>query len=275
MNPILDKLLAPVAANDHVWSFFQRTLMRVAQAGLEKRTEAVFKKRFADLVVRAGPFQGMQYPQLGHSAGSHFYPKILGTYEQEVYPYLEDALRAGIAEVVDVGCAEGYYAIGLALASPSSRVHAFDTDESAARMCGELARLNGVEERVTIGGWCDPAVLLSLDLPPRSLVIVDCEGYEKVLLSPEVVTRLMHCYFLVEAHDCYDPKISTTLLERFDKTHQITRIQSVAHKPGLEKREDLVGIPREVLRWMTYDRETPMEWLWCVPREQAGVRSDI
>ena len=135
-------------------------------------------------------------------------------------------------------------------------------------MCLELARLNGVADRVKTGGWCDPAALLALNLGPRSLVISDCEGYEKELLTQEVISRMAACFFLVEVHDCYDPTISGALLERFAATHRVTRIASEADKTGLRERADLQGISRDVLRCMTFDRESPMEWFWCEPLAQ-------
>jgi hypothetical protein len=268
MNPILRKVLEPVSNSDSLWRLFHKSVGRVAQAGLELRAEAVFNARFGDLVVRDGLFKGMKYPEVGHTSGSSFFPKVLGTYEQEVYPVLAAAVAGGIGDVVDVGCAEGYYAIGMALVSPASTVHAFDTNAEAIAMCQELARLNGVSDRVKTGGWCDPAALLALDLRPRSLVISDCEGYEKELLTPEVIARLAACFFLVEVHDCYDPTISGILLERFAGTHRVTRIASVADKTGLRNRADLQGIPNEILRCLTFDRESPMEWFWCEPSRQ-------
>ena len=53
--------------------------------------------------------------------------------------------------VVNIGCAEGYYAVGMAGRMPDTRVDAFDIDPAAQRACGELAARRGVADRVRVG----------------------------------------------------------------------------------------------------------------------------
>ncbi len=76
--------------------------------------------------VRAGPFAGMRY--VDTSVGSCFIPKLLGTYERELASKVEWICRQQPELVVDIGAAEGYYAIGLAMRIPAARVVAFELD---------------------------------------------------------------------------------------------------------------------------------------------------
>ncbi len=85
--------------------------------------------------------------------------------------------------VVDIGAAEGYYAVGLARRLPRCRIVAFDIDPIARKMCRRLAKLNGVRDRVEVRGECDTTYLWTL--PPHSFVLSDCEGAEKTLLDPD------------------------------------------------------------------------------------------
>lgn len=73
-------------------------------------------------------------------------------------------IRQGLRTVINVGCAEGYYAIGMARAMPDSHIYAYDIDEEAQCLCRKMAKLNSVAERVTIRGGCDCAELNSLPL---------------------------------------------------------------------------------------------------------------
>lgn len=63
-------------------------------------------------VILSGPFKGLMYPR--ESVGSAWAPKLLGTYESELSPTIERIVSGGYRSVVDIGAAEGYYAVGLA-----------------------------------------------------------------------------------------------------------------------------------------------------------------
>lgn len=74
------------------------------------------------LVVQGGPFQGLQYvPSIVESAlavpralGSALIPKLLGCYEAELQGVLAQILATPYQDILDIGSAEGYYAVGLA-----------------------------------------------------------------------------------------------------------------------------------------------------------------
>jgi hypothetical protein len=68
--------------------------------------------------VFQGPFVGMEYATSATS-GAHM-PRLLGTYESELYPYLLQFAQSGLEEIIVLGCAEGYYAVGLASRSIQS-----------------------------------------------------------------------------------------------------------------------------------------------------------
>ena len=95
--------------------------------------------------VLSGPFVGMDYVQ--QATGSALMPKLLGSYEAELHETLEKIAATEYAAIIDIGCAEGYYAIGLAMRLPNAQVYAFDIDPEARELCTAMARLNGVEER--------------------------------------------------------------------------------------------------------------------------------
>jgi hypothetical protein len=166
--------------------------------------------------VSYGPFEGLRY--LAAASDGYLAPKLLGSYEEELHGVVREIVRDSPEVVVDVGCAEGYYAVGMAMALPGSVVFAFDSSVDARRSCLELARLNGVADRIVVGGACTSAILGSLALEgaaPRqardgalrsskgAALICDCEGCERWLLDPEAVPGLRRCTVLVELHDCW------------------------------------------------------------------------
>lgn len=166
--------------------------------------------------VHAGPFQGLQY--IERSAGSSLLPKLVGSYEQELNDELERLLKTSYDTIIDVGCAEGYFAVGCAWRVPTDQVFAYDTNPGAQSLCQELATLNNV--KVTIGSRCTPAVL-NERIKGSTLVICDCEGYEFELLDPIKVPSLLRASIVVEVHGPAQP-----LLDRFATTHRIVSIFS-------------------------------------------------
>ena len=147
--------------------------------------------------VRAGPFAGMRY--VGGSVGSCFIPKLLGTYERELATKIEWICRCHPKLVVDIGAAEGYYAIGLALRVPQAQVVAFELDEGGQIALSAMARLNGVADRLTVRGRCGPQDLAAaLAGHPAPVVICDVEGDEEALLDLEEVPALRNATVLVE-----------------------------------------------------------------------------
>jgi hypothetical protein len=174
--------------------------------------------------VTAGPFRGMRY--LDRAVGSALPPKLLGTYEQERHPWIEEIAGMGYEDVHVVGCAEGYYAVGLALRTQGCRVFAYDLDPSAARLLRRLAARNGVGPRVEFRGGFSPASIFAPTTAP-TLVICDTEGAELELLDPRRAPSLLRADILVEVHDAATGTIEQLLRERFEATHRIRRLAAV------------------------------------------------
>jgi O-antigen/teichoic acid export membrane protein len=171
--------------------------------------------------VFTGPYAGMAYPTI-EAGGSELLPKLLGTYEREIWPLLDHALSRQPERIVNIGCGEGYHAVGLARRLPQLQVVALDAAPEYQRLCAAMAAANGVGERVQVLGACDTTLLGEL-LTPRSLVLCDCEGHEVDLLDPRLVPGLRNSDILVEVHDggATGP-IHTALHDRFRATHDAT-----------------------------------------------------
>ena len=122
--------------------------------------------------VMQGPFAGMDYATSATEGA--LTARLLGTYESELHPYLAKFAANPPDCVIDVGCAEGYYAVGLARMMPQVRVHAFDIQEKARRACAEMAAKNGVGDRVIIGERFEPTHdIVRLDPQPKTLPLPD------------------------------------------------------------------------------------------------------
>jgi methylase of polypeptide subunit release factors len=162
--------------------FVYRWAHDIRQRSVRKRLDrvtALLSERLG-LRVLAGPFAGMNFTT--EATVAHFPPKLLGAYEAELHDVLSLVLATPYATILDVGCAEGYYAVGLALRHPDATVYAFDTDRFSRQLCHGMAEANGVEDRMRIEGECTHERLSALD-QGRVFLLSDCEGYEKILLD--------------------------------------------------------------------------------------------
>jgi hypothetical protein len=212
----------------------------------------------------------MTYPDL--SVGSVYTPKLLGSYERELTGVIEELTRLNLARCVDVGAAEGYYAVGLArlLGCP---VTCFEIEPAGRELIRQMADANGVAGRLTILGRCDPAGLqeiLGRTQSQRTFVLCDVEGYEDALLDPGQVPALRQCWLLVEIHEFAVRGVGGRLTVRFQATHDVTVIREQPRTPA-----DFPNHPgwarvlpaRFKVRLMQEGRPERMSWLWMAPRD--------
>jgi SAM-dependent methyltransferase len=190
---------------------------------------AIWRSRMiAEAIVRrlgskvlAGPFAGMIYST--EATEGALAPRLLGTYESELHPHLEALTARGVDCVIDVGCAEGYYAVGLARLLPQAAVYAFDLDPAALKACRALAEQNDVAERVETSDSFTPQTPQAF-ADRRCLMIMDVEGAEDDLLRPDLAPALAGMSLIVETHDVIRPGVRERVIARFAATHDIVQV---------------------------------------------------
>jgi hypothetical protein len=208
--------------------------------------------------VLSGPFKGMDYA-LRASEGARA-ARLIGCYEASLVPVIEAIIARDYGLIIDVGSAEGYYAVGLALRMPQVRVRARDADSKAQALCRALAVANGVADRVEVGGLMthqDFAVCGA----QKTLVICDIEGAEAGLLDPALAPGLREADILVETHEAFQPGICETIAARFRASHAVQVIGRRIEDAGLpDWMEGLSDMDRLLALWEW--RAGPTPWLW-------------
>jgi precorrin-6B methylase 2 len=188
--------------------------------------------RSAGLGVQSGPFSGMVLPARTSWVDGDLTPKVLGCYEAELHLAVRQAVERRPAVVINVGCAEGFYAVGLARLLPHAKVYAFDIHERARAVCREAADTNGVGERLRVDGACTAQRLMELAGDNRVLIVLDCEGAEYDLITTEASHRLSKGDLLIEAHDFIVPDVTAILERRLSATHAVERIVEQSRDPN-------------------------------------------
>lgn len=209
----------------------------------------------------------MKYVQ--SSVGSAYLPKLLATYELEIQPVIEQIAAGGFDLLINIGAAEGYYAVGLARKCPGLCVIAFERNPRGQEAVRLLAQQNGVAG-IAIMGNCEPRDLArALDGGRRSLVVCDIEGGELEVLDPANCPALADAHILVELHEFAVKGITETIRQRFEPTHRIEHIW--------ERNRVLSDFPLRspwlsilpnfaLLDTMREWRPERMSWFWMTPR---------
>lgn len=206
--------------------------------------------------VAGGPFAGMKLDY--ESLPVHAAPKFLGTYEQELHACIDRAIGLAPTCILNVGCAEGYYAVGLAKRLAGSQVFAADADPKALRATLRNAELNDVRSRVHGVGIIRSGEFDKYLIPNGSLVVMDCEGAEFVLLNPVNDSILLGANILVEVHPEFGSELD--LAARFAQTHKIQIIhQTPRSAAGMRQ------IPGVDLLLAMDERRGADRWLFLEP----------
>lgn len=219
--------------------------------------------------VWQGPLQGLDF--LAQSAEGCHVAKLLGCYEQPLQPHIEAAIQAQYPVVLNIGCAEGYYAVGMARRMPGTIVHARDTNAVAQATCTALAQKNAVADRVHVGGQFDTGDFAAF-AQQRVLVLCDIEGGERALLDPLEAPALRGMDLIVESHECLVPGITAELVRRFAASHDIQVIADSGQRQLAQAPPwflQLAHLDQLLATWEWRSGPTP----WLVMRARAGAGS--
>ena len=227
--------------------------------------------RSTGLIVQSGPFAGMRMVDLSTRGDGDIAPKLLGTYEAELHPSFERFRNRRYDAIVDVGCAEGYYSVGAARLFPGTPVFAYDVDKGALEILQALSLQNGCADQIIPGDFCDPETLRKvLERYPRSLVIADCEGYEKILFSDPVTNSAASSSdLIIECHDLWDAEITPAIRNALFATHDISVALACGRDPNVFP---FLAELNDWDRWRAVweRRGSQMHWLICEGKAVAG-----
>ncbi len=263
-NNWLYKLYMPIVyLNNHV----QAINKQQTENNLSNNINTNLKAIVGNPVVKNGNFNAMKYPSFD-SVCSTIFPKIIGSYEAELNDIIQHIIQNKYDVIIDVGCAEGYYAVGLAMKT-NATVFAYDTDANARKLCLEMATLNSVQNKIQIKETFTIDDIKNLDPNKKTVIICDCEGFEKYLFTAESVPLLKNTDVLIETHDFIDLTISTTLTHLFKPTHNIQTIASLddnlkaKYYQYNETSQQTITTKKELFAEV---RPCTMEWIWATSK---------
>lgn len=218
-----NKLFKKLSDYYHTTHMYERNTRKskIRQQKHQQKIREVIKKVFDNnYTVRHGTFKGMKRtPNISHGA---ILAELLGSYEEPIQKWITKVINKRYKIILDIGCADGYYAIGFALKSPETQVYAYDIDELSRNNTLENKHLNNVDN-VEIFAECTHGEL-NRKSQQNTLVFCDIEGFEDILLDLNKVPNLKYVDLLIESHDCFVSNMTEKLISRFCKTHTVNII---------------------------------------------------
>jgi SAM-dependent methyltransferase len=217
-------------------------------------------------IVQSGPFVGMLLCEEQDWKDGNLSTKCLGCYEEELHPFVETQIarlaKLERAKIVDLGCAEGYYAIGLGRRLPQSVIYGVDISKKSLEILRKAAALNGVTN-ITLDAMLVEEVMVAPDL-----VVCDVEGDEVNYLRLDIFPDLVRSDIIVECHDSEDFHISKILQERFAPTHDVLQVWEGARDPN---KFEFLRQRQSLHRWMAVCEGRPclMNWLVMTAKARA------
>jgi hypothetical protein len=218
--------------------------------------------------VQSGPFRGTRLATQACWGDGDLAAKLLGVYEEELHPAINEFAAESYGAIVDIGAADGYYAVGAARLFNETPVFAFDTNEQSHKIIEENAELNGVSNQIICGNLCSGSTLREMAQRwSHLLIIADCEGGESEVFSDAgMIGSLACCDLIIECHDFMRPGITGDLVAKFFNSHFVEIIYSGARNPN---RFRFLSHLTDWERWITICENRPAMMNWLVCRSKA------
>ena len=219
--------------------------------------------------VAYGPFKGMKLSQDVWWGKFDLSTKMLGVYEHHVLSQIVDLSATVNGPFVDVGAADGYFAIGVAKSELMDKVYAYEISEKGRQSLRENALLNNCLDRVIIDSEANYDSLAGLLAEHRqALFLIDIEGAEYGLLNNDVLSLLRNSTVIVELHPWIIEggyEMQEALLSNVDKWFDARFIERKTYNPN-EFEELLEFSDDERLLAFSEGRVKLIQWLVLTPK---------
>ena len=219
--------------------------------------------------VGYGLFAGMQISPVAWWDQTDLASKILGFYELEVLNVLSQVDRSRYRYFVDLGAADGYYAIGAMRAGVFQKTFCFEMSGRGREVIRANAALNNVSESVAVFGYADQRFYESLPEVQLSatVILIDIEGGEFDLLTDELLFRLKDSMLVIELHEFMVDDGSAKLKRLVDKLEKIYKLKWLTTGARDLSGFESLNVLNDTDRWLlcSESRAQRMKWVVCEP----------
>lgn len=261
---------APMLARAQLATAEQRE--RWQKETVRERQERISLEVFdaAEGQVKYGPFAGLRLNRDTWWGKLDLGSQCLGLYEKELLDYIESLPQQQFSHFIDIGAADGYYAIGMLMAKKVEHCICFEQSVKGQETIQANWQRNQAPGQLQVFGEANEQSIATL--PPGvladALVLIDIEGFEFQLLSPAFLERLKSCTVIIEIHNWVDDFLNSyaRFLRDADRWFTIEPIQPVERNSHhLTELRDMTDDNR--LLMMSERRPCMMRFLQLTPKQ--------
>ena len=151
--------------------------------------------------VAYGAFKGMKLSKNIYWNKNDLITHILGVYEKHVLKKIIEFSKKGNYPFIDIGAADGYFAIGMAFSEIFKKIYAFEIDERGRKSLNRNIGNNLCKDKVVVDIEANFETLKEIvDKNKSAVILIDIEGSEFDLLDNKLLKLLSNCYIVCELH---------------------------------------------------------------------------
>ena len=153
--------------------------------------------------VQYGPFTGLKLTSNTWWGGNDLGSMCIGLYEKELLEFFHSDYLKDRDTFIDIGAADGYYAIGLLNSKRIKKAVCFELTSEGRDTINQNWNLNGKPGNIEIKGdvFKDfKSNVKTIDFK-RTIVLIDIEGSEFLFLNTEVLKILKNAVIAIEIHN--------------------------------------------------------------------------
>lgn len=196
--------------------YFKPMLMRqeyYSETDLKKfRNETVAQRKervslelykYFNGVIKYGPFSGLRLSKNPWWGKSDLGSMCLGIYEEEILKFLFSDQLNDRKTLIDIGAADGYYAIGLLKSKRINKAICYEISNDGQETILSNWKLNEEPGEIEINGDVFDDFInknKSTDFS-QCITIIDIEGAEFLFLSKQILEFIKNSYVLIEIHN--------------------------------------------------------------------------
>ena len=220
--------------------------------------------------VAYGPFKGMKFNPNSTWSKYDLITQTLGVYEKHILEKLILFSKKQNLHFIDIGAADGYFAIGAAYSNIFKKVYAFDKSEISLKNIIINININGCRDKVVVKGEANYENLKKtiIDCNHCAVILIDVEGFEFELLDEKMLRCFSNSYVICELHPSlvsngYEKQ--DQLLSRCKDFFNISTIQRETYNPNNFEELDMLSDEKRLIVFGE-GRSSNMKWLVLEPK---------
>lgn len=220
--------------------------------------------------VQYGIFKNLKFCNESWWGKSDLISIYFGFYELQVLEKIDQYRGSKYRFFVDIGAANGYYAIGVLVSNIFSKSYAFEISEHGRRVIKKNAELNGVSSNIEIHSAGTIESILNFDVTflKEALFLIDIEGGEFELLNEDVLFHLQNSVLIIELHEWLIDNGDSKIVDLKNMAQKYFRISELTTGPRNPHHFKELNILSDDEKWLicSEKREKNMTWLVLEPK---------